>query len=289
MSAEELKPSDSRRRPGTWRRRMHAIIFEANTPVGKAFDVLLMTLIVVSVIVVVLDSVAEIHDEYKQWLLAAEWAFTICFTVEYIARLACVSRPWLYARSFFGIVDLLAVLPTYLAVFFAGSHSLLVIRVIRLLRIFRVFKLSYYIKEGRALVIAIRATRRRITVFLVAVVTLVLIIGSVMYLIEGADPDSGFTSIPRSVYWAVVTMTTVGYGDIAPRTVLGQTLAACVMILGYAIIIVPIGVFSAEVVAAQRGGLSPEACPDCGSEGHDMDAEFCKYCGAELKHGRPRP
>ncbi|MBN2292185.1 MAG: ion transporter [Pirellulales bacterium] len=144
------------------------------------------------------------------------------------------------------------------------------------------FKLSYYMKEGRALVIAIHATRRRITVFLVAVVNLVLIIGSLMYLIEGADPDTEFTSIPRSVYWAVVTMTTVGYGEIAPRTVLGQALAACVMILGYAIIIVPIGVFSAEVVAAQRAGLSPEVCPDCGSEGHDMDAVFCKYCGAEL-------
>ena len=282
MDAEELKTSDSRRLPAAWRKRVHEIIFEANTPAGKAFDVLLMALIVLSVIVVMLDSVAEIHEKYQKWLLAAEWAFTICFTIEYIARLMCVSRPWLYARSFYGIVDLLAVSPTYLAVFFAGSHSLLVIRVIRLLRIFRVFKLSYYMKEGRALVIAIRATRRRITVFLVAVVTLVLIIGSLMYLIEGADTDTEFTSIPRSVYWAVVTMTTVGYGDIAPQTVLGQALAACVMILGYAMIIVPIGVFSAEIVASQRGGLSPKACPDCGSEGHDLDAEFCKYCGAKL-------
>ena len=282
MDAEDLNQSDPRPRPAAWLRRMHEIIFEAKTPAGKAFDIVLLLLIVLSVIVVMLDSVAEIHNKYWVWLVSAEWVITILFTVEYIARLACVSRPWLYARSFYGIVDLLAVLPTYISVFFVGSQSLMVIRVIRLLRIFRVFKLSRHLKETKALMIALRATRQRITVFLVTILTLILIIGSIMYLIEGGDPDTQFTSIPRSVYWAVVTMTTVGYGDIAPRTVLGQTLASGVMILGYAFIIVPIGVFSAEMVVAKRAGLSPEACPGCGAEGHDINAEYCKYCGAKL-------
>jgi len=282
MNAEELKQADPRHRPAAWRRHLHAVIFEAKTPVGKAFDILILMLIVLSVIVVMLDSVAEIHNKYWSWLVSVEWVITILFTFEYIARLACVSRPWLYARSFYGIVDLLAVLPTYLSVFFVGSQTLMMIRVIRLLRIFRVFKLSRHLKETRALLIALKATRQRVTVFLVTVLTLILIIGSIMYLIEGGDPDTQFTSIPRSVYWAIVTMTTVGYGDIAPKTVLGQTLAAGVMILGYAIIIVPIGVFSAEMAAVRRRETSNQACPSCSAEGHDTDAKFCKYCGSML-------
>jgi len=261
---------------------MHEVIFEADTPAGKAFDVVLLALIVVSVVVVMLDSVVEVRRHYGVALAVAEWIITILFTLEYVARLACVVRPSKYALSFYGIVDLLAVVPTYLSVIFAGSQSLLVIRAIRLVRVFRVFKLSRYLTEAQALWIALRETRERIAVFLVVVLTLVLIIGSAMYLIEGGQPDTPFTSIPRSVYWAIVTMTTVGYGDIAPRTVLGQTLAAGVMILGYAIIIVPIGVFSAEIVAARKRGVSTQACPTCAAEGHDPDAAYCKYCGSKL-------
>lgn len=265
-----------------WRRRMHEVIFEADTPAGKAFDVVLLIVIVVSVIVVMLDSVKDIHTHYRRPLMIAEWVITVLFTVEYVARLVCIRRPLEYVTSYYGIVDLLSVLPTYLGLFFGGSHSLLVIRALRLIRIFRVFKLSRYLSEARALVIALRETRERVTVFLVVVLTMVLIIGSIMYLIEGEMPDTQFTSIPRSVYWAIVTMTTVGYGDIAPQTVFGQVLAAAVMILGYAIIIVPIGVFSAEMIAERRRGVSTQACPSCAAEGHDMDAVFCKYCGAKL-------
>lgn len=265
-----------------WRHRMHEVIFEADTPMGKAFDVVLLIVIVVSVIVVMLDSVADIHADYRRPLLAAEWIITILFTVEYLARLICIGRPLRYAFSFYGVVDLLAVLPTYLSLFVGGAQSLLVIRALRLIRIFRVFKLSRYLSETRALLVALRETRVRITVFLAVVLIMVLIIGSVMYLIEGEAPDSQFTSIPQSVYWAIVTMTTVGYGDIAPQTVLGQFLAAAVMILGYAIIIVPIGVFSAEMMAERKRGVSTQACLHCSKEGHDMDAQFCKYCAGKL-------
>jgi voltage-gated potassium channel len=242
----------------------------------------LLVVIAISVIVVMLDSVTEIHQAYRLPLAVAEWTITVLFTIEYIARLVCVARPWHYARSFFGIVDLLTVLPTYLSVFFPSAHSLLVIRALRLIRIFRIFKLSRYLTEARALMIALRGTRERVTVFLVVVMILILLIGAAMYLIEGGQPDTHFTSIPRSVYWAIVTMTTVGYGDIAPQTVPGQTLAAGVMILGYAIIIVPIGVFSTEILAAKNRGLSSRSCRSCGAEGHDMDAAYCKYCGMSL-------
>ena len=260
---------------------MHEVIFEADTPAGKAFDVALFVLIGASIVIVMLDSVASIHRRYEFPLLIAEWTITALFSIEYLARLASVTRPLRYAASFYGLVDFLAILPTYLSVFVAGSQSLLVIRALRLVRVFRVFKLTHYSSEAMALVRALRETRQRITVFLVVVLTLLLIIGATMYLVEGGRPDSEFTSIPRSVYWAVVTMTTVGYGDIAPETVLGQTIAAGVMILGYAIIIVPIGVFSAEMVAVRRE-KSNQACPACSAEGHDTDAKHCKYCGSRL-------
>jgi voltage-gated potassium channel len=263
---------------------MHEVIFEADTPAGKAFDVTLLVLIVVSIIIVMLDSVEEIHAQHATLLLSLEWAITAFFTIEYVARLICVGRPWRYATSFYGVVDLLAVIPTYLSIFFAGSQSLLVIRALRLIRVFRVFKLTHYSSEARALMAALRETRQRITVFLVVVLTLLLIIGATMYLVEGGQPDTAFTSIPRSVYWAIVTMTTVGYGDIAPQSVLGQTLAAGVMILGYAIIIVPIGVFSAEMIAVRRAEMSNQACPSCSAEGHDIDAKYCKYCGSNLHY-----
>jgi voltage-gated potassium channel len=281
MAAKDPQDAASESPKTPWRHVMHEVIFEADTPAGKAFDVVLLIVIVLSVFVVMLESVAEIRQAYRLPLMIAEWTITILFTIEYVARLLCVVRPWRYTCSFYGIVDLLALLPTYLSVFFAGAQSLLVIRTLRLVRVFRIFKLTRYITEARALMSALRATRERITVFLVVVLTLILIIGSAMYLIEGGQPDTQFTSIPRSVYWAIVTMTTVGYGDIAPQTIMGQTLAAGVMILGYAIIIVPIGVFSTEILAQKRG-VSTQACRHCSAEGHDTDASFCKYCGSKL-------
>ena len=263
-----------------WQARLHEVIFEADTPAGKAFDVALLVTILLSIVVVMLESVASIRQTYGRFLYGAEWLFTILFTIEYALRLACVSRPARYARSFFGVVDLLAIVPTYLSLVVVGSQSLIVIRAFRLLRVFRVFKLSRYLSEGRAIVLALKASQRKITVFLVTVLTVVLIIGAAMYLIEG--PQHGFTSIPVAVYWAVVTMTTVGYGDIAPQTVPGQALAAVVMILGYSIIIVPTGIFSVEIAVERLRGISTQACPSCSAEGHDVDARYCKYCGTRL-------
>jgi voltage-gated potassium channel len=264
------------------RARLHEIIFEADTPAGKAFDVALLLAIAASVAAVMLESVAPIRERYGRQLYLVEWFFTILFTIEYVLRLFCVRYPLRYARSFFGIVDLLAVLPTYLSALLPGAQSLLVIRVIRLLRIFRIFKLTRYLGEARTLTIALRASRHKIIVFVGGVLSIVIIMGALMYLIEG--PASGFTSIPRGVYWAIVTMTTVGYGDIAPRTIIGQTVAAFVMILGYAIIAVPTGIVSAELVQATRDSMSrkTQACPGCGAQGHDADAGYCKRCGAKL-------
>jgi voltage-gated potassium channel len=268
------------------RARLHEIIFEADTPAGKAFDVVLLLAITLSVAAVMLESVGAIRVEHGKLLYGVEWFFTILFTIEYLVRLACVLHPTRYARSFFGIIDLLAVLPTYLSLVVAGAQSLLVIRVLRLLRVFRIFKLARFLGEARTLTIALRSSRHKIVVFLGAVLSIVIIMGTVMYLVEG--PASGFTSIPRSVYWAIVTMTTVGYGDIAPQTVPGQAIAAFVMILGYAIIAVPTGIVSAELVQAAHPhkGTAAEACPGCGAEGHDRDAAHCKHCGTRLTGAR---
>jgi len=262
------------------RSRLHEIIFEADTPAGKLFDVLLILSIVVSVVLVMLDSVSSIRQSYGDLLYLGEWVFTILFTIEYILRLYSVGRPLSYATSFFGVVDLLAILPTYLSFIFPGSQYFLVIRILRVLRIFRVLKLVQYVGEARHLMRAMRASRRKITVFLFAVFTLVVIFGSVMYIIE--DSQSGFTSIPQSIYWAIVTMTTVGYGDILPQTGLGQTLAALIMIIGYGIIAVPTGIVTAELAQVYKKSISTQACPQCSAEGHDPDAEYCKYCGANL-------
>jgi voltage-gated potassium channel len=262
------------------RLRLHEIIFEADTVAGKAFDVLLIASIIVSVVLAMLDSVEAIRTVYGRWLYRGEWFFTLLFTVEYLLRLFCVQRPFLYARSFFGIVDLLAILPTYLSVILPGGHYFIIIRVLRLLRIFRVFKLVQFLSEARLLLYALRASIRKIAVFLFAVFTLVIIFGALMYVIEGAA--NGFTSIPRSIYWAIVTMTTVGYGDISPQTDLGQALAALIMIIGYGIIAVPTGIVSVELTQAVHRGVSTQACPECGRDGHDKDADFCKYCGAVL-------
>ncbi len=263
-----------------WRQRLHEIIFEADTPAGKAFDVGLLVAIVLSVVAVCLESVADIRLRYGPTLRAIEWGFTILFTVEYVLRLSCVGRPWRYAVSFFGIVDLLAILPTYLSLLVVGSQSLLVIRALRLLRVFRVFKLGQFLGEAHVLRSALRASVRKIIVFLGTVLAMVLILGTMMYLIEGEE--HGFGSIPQSIYWAIVTMTTVGYGDMAPETVMGKFLASIVMITGYAIIAVPTGIVTVELGLAHRKQVSTQACPECSAEGHDPDAKCCKYCGAGL-------
>ena len=262
------------------RARFHEVIFEADTPIGKAFDIALLTLILASVLAVVLESVAPIRQQYGAVLRAFEWIVTILFTLEYLLRLYSVERPLSYARSFFGVVDLLAILPSYLSLVIAGAQSLLVIRALRLLRIFRVLKLVQFVGEARQLRVALRASARKIIVFLGVVMTVVLIVGAIIYLIEGEE--SGFTSIPQAMYWAIVTMTTVGYGDIAPRTVLGKILASAIMILGYGIIAVPTGIVSVEMSAAAKRLLTTQACPRCASEDHEKGAKFCKDCGAKL-------
>jgi voltage-gated potassium channel len=262
------------------RTSLHEIIFEADTPVGKAFDVLLIVSIVTSVVLVMLDSVSSIQIAYGELLYLGEWFFTLLFTVEYILRLYCVGRPLAYATSFFGVVDLMAVLPTYLSILFPGTQYFLVIRVLRVLRIFRVLKLVTYVGETRLLMQALRASRRKITVFLFTVLTLVIIFGALIYLIE--DPESGFTSIPRSIYWAIVTLTTVGYGDISPHTDLGQAVSAIIMIIGYGIIAVPTGIVTSEMTQVYKRSVSTQACPQCSADGHDTDAKFCKYCGSTL-------
>jgi voltage-gated potassium channel len=256
------------------------VIFEADTPAGKAFDVALLIAILVSVTAVCLESMEAVSARFGTALRAAEWTLTGLFTVEYVLRLMAVRRPLRYAWSFFGVVDLLAVVPTYLSFIVAGAQSLLVIRALRLLRVFRVLKLSHLLSEARELNAALRASRAKITVFLAAVMIIVTILGAAMYVVEGES--SGFDSIPRSIYWAVVTLTTVGFGDITPRTPLGQALSVVVMVLGYAIIAVPTGIVTSEITRAHGRKVTTHACPECGADGHDGDAQYCKLCGARL-------
>lgn len=264
-----------------WRSRLHEIIFEADTKMGKRFDFLLFWLIIISVIVVMLESVPSLKEKYGQYFLVVEWAVTIFFTLEYIARILTVKKPRGYIFSFFGIVDLLSILPTYILFFGIGVHSLMIIRTLRLLRIFRVLKLVKFLKEASLLGRALRASRHKIAVFLMVLLSIVMIMGTIMYLIE--PPEAGFTSIPESIYWAIVTLTTVGYGDIHPTTVLGKLFASIIMILGYAIIAVPTGIVTAEL--SRDGGperTNTQACPSCSLEGHADDAKYCKYCGESL-------
>ena len=261
--------------------KIHEIIFEADTPTGKFFDVLLIALIVLSVGTVMLDSVESYSLKYGKLFYRLEWGFTIIFTIEYFLRLSCIARPSRYAVSFFGVVDLLAILPTYISLIFPGSHYLLVIRLLRVLRVFRVLKIVQYVGEADLLMSAIEASRRKITIFLFAVFTIATIAGSLMYVIEGAE--SGFTSIPRSIYWSVVTLTTVGYGDISPTTPLGQGLATIIMLMGYGIIAVPTGIVTAEITrASERVHLAVRSCQSCGGEFHARDAKYCKHCGEKL-------
>jgi voltage-gated potassium channel len=263
------------------RERLYRIIFEADTPAGKAFDVGLLVAIVASVVVVLLDSVRLINAEYSRLLHQLEWLFTILFTVEYVLRLYCVQRPGHYARSFFGIIDLLSVLPTYMSLFLVGSQQLIVIRVLRLLRIFRVFKLARYLGHANILLSAMKSSMPKIIVFLGTVMTVVVVVGTAMFMIEGSVEGTRFSSIPQCMYWAIVTVTTVGYGDITPESVAGKFLAAGLMILGYAIIAVPTGIVSAELVQF-RGQVTTRTCPDCLEPGHDPDAVHCKHCGVKL-------
>ena len=266
--------------PASWRLTLHEIIFEADTPAGKLFDIGLIVAILLSIIAVMLDSVAEVRAEHGKALYAIEWFFTLLFTVEYCARIASLGNPVRYMRSFYGLVDLIAILPTYISLLFPGSQYLMVIRVLRLLRIFRILKLAQYLNEGETLLKAMRASARKISVFLFAVLSLVLIFGSLLYLIEG--DESGFTSIGVSCYWAITTLTTVGYGDISPQSPLGRAVASVIMVMGYGIIAVPTGIVTAELVAPIKGAVSTQACPECGLEKHSYDAVFCKYCSARL-------
>jgi len=262
------------------RDKLHEIIFEADTAAGKTFDVALIWSILFSVLVVILDSVGMLHLRFGSLFYYLEWFFTVLFTIEYILRLHCTGRSLSYALSFFGIVDLLAILPTYISIVIPGSHFLIAVRILRVLRVFRVLKLVQYSGEAEHLLRSLKASQRKITVFLFGVLTLVILIGSVMYVIEGEG--NGFTSIPVSIYWAVVTLTTVGYGDISPQTSLGQVLASIVMILGYGIIAVPTGIVTAEMSRMGKQPPTTQVCRYCVREGHDSDATHCKYCGTKL-------
>ncbi|MDO1449139.1 ion transporter [Rhodocytophaga aerolata] len=265
----------------TWRNRLYEIIFEADTPAGRRFDIALLIAILLSIVVVMLESVSSIQANYGDWLRTLEWFFTFLFTAEYLARLIAVRNPRRYIFSFLGIIDFLAIIPTYLSIVFVGSQYLLVIRTIRLLRIFRILKLSRYLGEATVLTTALKASRHKIVVFLLTVVSIVIIAGTLMYLVEG--PENGFTSIPISIYWSIVTLTTVGYGDIAPKTVLGQALASFIMITGYGIIAVPTGIVTSELSKiSYKSTVSTQTCPNCLAQDHDTGSAYCKHCGTRL-------
>ncbi len=265
-----------------WKEKLHEVIYEADTPAGKAFDIALIIVILFSVILVMLESVASIDQQYHDQLLLMEWIVTVLFTVEYILRIICISRPKKYIFSFYGIIDLLSTIPLYLSYIFSGSQVFLALRALRLLRVFRILKLVQFIGESSTLVKALNKSRTKIAVFIYAVLILSIILGTLMYLIEG--DEAGFTSIPRSIYWTIVTLTTVGYGDIAPETPLGQFIATIVMILGYGIIAVPTGIVTVEFSKERRDlvHLNTQSCKSCSTEGHRDDAVYCFHCGDKL-------
>ena len=264
------------------RKKIFVIIFGTDTPAGRTFDVILLWMIILSVTVVILESVASMRLAYHDYFVTAEWIFTIAFTIEYLLRIYSSPNPIKYITSFYGVIDLLAILPTYLGLFFEQYTFLLIIRALRLLRMFRVLKLARYVKEATILAKALRLSKHKIVVFFGAVLTMVLILGSLLYLIEGEE--NGFTSIPQSVYWAIVTITTVGYGDIAPVTVLGKILASIAMLTGYSIIAVPTGIISVEIGKAVKSERKTKTnvCANCKHSSHDPDASFCKVCGNKL-------
>lgn len=263
------------------RDRLREVIFEADTPAGRLFDVALIVAILASVVVVMLDSVEAIATDHRTTLRTVEWIMTILFTLEYACRLYSVRRPLRYATSFYGIVDLLSIVPTYLSLVLTGAQTLLVIRVLRILRMFRILKLARYVREGRTLLTALRASVPKIIVFLFGVFTVVVVMGAVMHLIEGPE-NPGFGSIPHSMYWAIVTLTTVGYGDVTPETNLGKAISMLIMVLGYGILAVPTGIVSVELSHAARTSLNTRGCASCAHQGHDDDATHCKRCGSAL-------
>lgn len=275
------KPKDIEEGTQSWQRKVHEVIYEADTPAGKFFDVVLLWLILISVLLVMLESVVELDAKYHDLFDKAEWVVTILFTFEYIARLVSVKKPWQYMKSFYGVIDLLSTLPKYLSLFVVGSQAFVAIRALRLLRIFRILKLHHYMGESQRLLSALRASRRKISVFMFAILILCVILGTVMYMVEGGD--SGFTSIPRSIYWAIVTLTTVGYGDIAPQSMLGQFIASVIMILGYGIIAIPTGIVTSEIVRDEKNKeVSTQACEHCSAENHHYKAKYCYNCSELL-------
>jgi voltage-gated potassium channel len=264
-----------------WKTRMHEVIFESNTLAGKAFDICLLISILASIVVVMLDSISSFHPRFSRTFFILEWGFTILFTIEYLLRLICIKKPLRYVFSFLGLVDLLSILPMYLSIFLAGAQSLLVFRALRLLRIFRIFRLSHFLSEISFLREALKSSLKKISIFMLVVIAIVIILGSIMYIVE--SDESGFTSIPESIYWAIVTITTVGYGDMTPITPAGKLIASLIMLIGYCIIAVPTGIITTEIALMARSEKKgTESCPGCGKEGHDSNAVFCKYCGERL-------
>jgi voltage-gated potassium channel len=279
-TAAELDAAAFGRPAAGWRRKLYVVIFESDTRLGLLFDQVLLVAILASVTVVMLDSVVSISSRYHTLLVVLEWIFTVLFTIEYVARLTCVERPWRYARSFYGIVDLASVLPTYLAFFLPELHALIDVRVLRMLRVFRILKLTQYLAEFQLLAAALRNSRRKIAVFLSAVLMIVVTLGTVMYVVEG--PENGFTSIPISVYWAITTMTTVGFGDITPQTNFGRLVASVMMLMGWGVLAVPTGIVTAEMTSQRLRPTDGRACSKCGAREHATDAHFCRACGADL-------
>ncbi|CAH0311388.1 ion transporter [Pseudomonas mediterranea] len=263
-----------------WRERLYIMIFQTDTVAGRRFDSALLLIILASLVIVMLDSIDSVHKNYAALLAGIEWGFTFIFLVEYSLRLYCSPKPLRYAFSFYGLVDLLAIVPGILALYYSDAQYLLIIRIIRMLRIFRVLKLSPYLKQANYLMAALRGSKQKIIVFLVSVSTLVTVFGTLMYVIEG--PEHGFTSIPKGIYWAIVTLTTVGFGDIVPKTPLGQVVSSLVMITGYSIIAVPTGIFTAELATAMRGDQLKHDCPVCSKNSHEQGAAFCSRCGNAL-------
>ncbi|CAG8867991.1 hypothetical protein PS627_02752 [Pseudomonas fluorescens] len=264
----------------SWRERLFVIVFQSDTTAGRRFDKILLLIILASLVTVILDSINEVHRNYGSVLAGIEWGFTAIFLTEYLARLYCSPKPLRYAFSFYGLVDLLAIVPGIIALYNSDAQYLLIVRVIRMLRIFRVLKLSPYLKQANYLMAALRGSKQKIIVFLVSVSTLVTVFGTLMYVVEG--PEHGFTSIPKGIYWAIVTLTTVGFGDIVPITPVGQVLSSLVMITGYSIIAVPTGIFTAELANAMRGEQLQHDCPSCHKKAHEHDAAFCSRCGSAL-------
>ncbi|MDQ3290078.1 MAG: ion transporter [Bacteroidota bacterium] len=265
---------------GSIKQKIYTIVFEAETKAGRTFDIVLLFLILLSVFIVTIETVPALVSNYRQYFRVIEWVFTILFTLEYFIRIYSSPRPLRYIFSFFGIVDFLAVIPTYLSLLLVGSQYLLVIRILRLLRAARIFKLNRFINEGQVLTRALRASLAKISVFVGVVLMVVVIVGSIMYIVEGVE--HGFTSIPKSIYWAIVTLTTVGYGDIAPGTTFGQIVASLLMIMGYGIIAVPTGIVSVELANIDKQTFNTRICPQCHKEGHAREANFCSNCGYAL-------